>query len=353
MKLVFVIHGLRSGGAERVLTMIANYLVNNGYVVSILFFSNEKPFYELDRKIRIIKKVHKVKSKSLLHKFTFLFSRINLIKNVIKSENPDLVISFVTLTNIFSIIAAKISYKKIIVSEHTNYRRNKNDFLGFFRRIIYPYSDEVILLTNKDYEEYKFVKNKKVIRNPLILSNHHSLKREKIILGVGTLYDVKGFDLLIDAFYKSNLEDWKLIIVGEGRDREKLEDKIKQYNFQNKVELVGLKKDVEYFYKISSIFVLSSRTEGFPGVLCEAMGYGCSCIAFDCITGPAEIIDNNIDGILVEAENVEKLSEEIVSLSNDEEKREFLSRNAMKISKKLDINTICGHWIEVINKYKK
>lgn len=354
MKILFVIHGLRSGGAERVLIMLANYLVTVGYQVSILLFTKEEPFYNIHSSVKLIQIEHIADNKGLPKKLKFIFTRVNLLRMTFKNENPDLVISFMTMMNIYSIVAAKLARKKIIVSEHTNYTVYAKSLSGFIRKLVYPFADFVVVLTNYDKEQYTFVKNVHVINNPLVLSNNHTnCVREKIVLGVGTLMPLKGFDMLIKAFSKLEENEWKLIILGEGPQREELQNLIDELNLGDKVSLPGITKDVERYYKKASIFVLSSRTEGFPGVLCEAIGYGCASIAFDCLTGPSDIIEHNVNGILVDPENVNKLSQEIQKLIDDPKYRSSLSANSQELTSLLDIKTISNEWIKLFDSIKE
>lgn len=357
MKIVFVTHALGPGGAERVLSQIANYFSEINYEVSIVIFNEfkkEKSFYPLKSAIKIIKIDNQRGNIIFYSKIKSLINIVFSLKKVFQKEDPDIIISFITLTNIFSTVAAKMARKKIILSEHTNYKRNAKEILGFFRYIIYPFADAVVVLTNQDREQYSFVKNVYTIHNPLLLENKYvNIKQEKIILGVGRLIYLKGFDILIKAFSKLKTKDWKLIIVGEGSERNNLEFLINKLGLEERVSLPGLTKDVEKYYKKASIFVLSSRTEGFPGALCEAMGYGCASIAFNCHTGPSDIISDKINGILVEPENEKQLSYEIKNLINDQEYRKLLSSNSKKILNELDITKIAKKWFTIIEDVKK
>jgi GalNAc-alpha-(1->4)-GalNAc-alpha-(1->3)-diNAcBac-PP-undecaprenol alpha-1,4-N-acetyl-D-galactosaminyltransferase len=349
MKLLFVIHGLRSGGAEKVLTLLANQLLNLGFEIHILIFNNEKPFYKLEPDIKLKIIHHKKNGNTLFHKIKFFFERILKLRNAFKEINPDIIISFITIMNIYSIIAAKLSRNKIIVSEHTNYKRNEKDWLGFFRKKIYPFANQVVVLTNYDKKKYStFLNNVQKIQNPLVLTQiHKNVKREQLILGMGSLVKLKGFDNLINAFSKIDKKDWKLIIVGEGPERNNLEILINKLHLENNVFLPGVTKDVEIYYKKASIFVLSSKIEGFPGVLCEAIGYGCAVLSFNCISGPDEIIDNNKNGLLVKAEDMEELSFFLEKLVINEKLRLDLSSHSQEIIKKLDIRTISNLWIDL------
>ena len=118
-------------------------------------------------------------------------------------------------------------------------------------------------MTKEDAPKYAYAKDVKVIPNPLKLQNKHpSAEREKIILGVGRLHEVKGFDMLIRAFAKLNAPEWKLVIAGEGVQRKSLETLAKELGMSDRVEMPGLIHDIEWYYKRASIYVLSSRSEG-------------------------------------------------------------------------------------------
>jgi len=344
MKILFIINHLKTGGAEKVLTLLTNSLSEHEHKITIAKFNKEEPFFELNNSVEVLN-IKQTNSK------INILAKIGGIKEIIKTTNPDVVISFTTTMNVYSIIAAKLLKKPIIVSEHTNYNRAKNNLWRYIRRVFYPFANRVVLLTHYDEKKYTFLKNKVVIRNPLILKNQHqNLKREKKILAVGRLHPVKGFDILIKSFANLKNKDWKLEILGEGPHREELQALISSYYLDERVKLCGNVKDVELYYKQASVYVLSSRAEGFPGTLCEAMGYGCPSIAFDCISGPNEIITDRVDGILVEKENSAKLTDAIDELIDNQILRENFEKQSKQIQNKLNIDKITKDWEREIEK---
>ena len=351
MKIMFIIHSLNYlAGAETILSRFANFFSQKGHEVSICLLSNEKILFNLNKQINLYPYHGKKINHLFPKKIDLLYQQVNHITASIEEENPDILISYISATNILSTIAAKITKKPIILAERSSYHLSlKNRYWKFLRRIVYPFATKAIILTHEDQPKYHYVKEVIVIPNPLILENkHHSIKRKKIVLAVGRLAPVKGFDMLIKAFSKLDTKGWKLVIAGEGRSREELQNLIDTLKITDKVSLIGVVKDVEYYYKKASIFVLSSRSEGFPGALCEAMGYGCPPIAFNCPTGPKEIITHNKDGILIKPNNIKELEKEIHKLINDQERREQLGQEAQKISKKLDIQNIAQQWEEIL-----
>ena len=112
----------------------------------------------------------------------------------------------------------------------------------------------------------------------------------------------------------------------------------------------GRTKAIEKWYKKSSIFVLSSRIEGFPNVLCEAMAYGCACVSFDCSAGPNEIITDKVDGYLVKNGDINALTKKMDFLINNPEERRRIGKEAMKISERLNIDSIMSKWDKIIEK---
>jgi len=343
-KIGFVIYSLGSGGAERVLVNLANYL-SNDYEITIYTFSNKESFYELNKKIKYKKLNLAKKSKNKMESIFYAFKRIKVLKEAVKNE--DLVISFMTHTNILAIIASKLGNKKIVISERIEYNFYGNK-INFLKRIFYPFANYLVLLTNPDTKNYKYLKNVEIISNPIKMSECNE-KKENIILAVGRLDKQKGFDTLVEVYSKIDT-NYPLYIVGEGKEKKNLEDLVKKLNLEEKVFLVGKSKEIHKWYEKASIFVLSSRKEGFPNVLIEAMSCGCGCIAFDCPYGPGEIIENNKNGILVENQNKEELKKAIELLINDKSLREKLSKEAIKIREKYSIEKIGEKWKSIVQK---
>ena len=149
---------------------------------------------------------------------------------------------------------------------------------------------------------------------------------------------------------KLKKDDWELLIAGEGSEKKNLKNLIKNLNSQKNIKLIGKRKDIFNFYSKASIFVLSSKKEGFPNVLIEAMSMGCAVVSFDCPYGPSEIIEDGVNGILVENQNIEKLKETIENLINNKSLRDKLSKEAIKVREKYSIDKISKEWEDVINK---
>ena len=350
MKIAFIISSLGSGGAERVLSLMANYWAQKNYSIIVMTLDNSTPFYLLEDRI-------KLEPLSLLKNSVSVFSgianniaRIKIIRKKLIEIDPDIVISFMTETNIISTIGCRIINKPIIIAERTNYNLLESRVWVCLRILVYRFANALIVQTRYDKKKYKRLSNTFIINNPLnfketILNNS---REEKNILAVGRLNKQKGFDRLIKAFSNLDHKGWKLAIIGEGRERRNLEKLIYDLNLEDYVSMPGRTKAIEKWYQKSSIFVLSSRIEGFPNVLCEAMAYGCACVSFDCAAGPNEIISDKINGYLVKNGDINALSERMDFLINHPEERCRIGKEAMKISDRLNIDSIMSKWDKII-----
>ena len=172
----------------------------------------------------------------------------------------------------------------------------------------------------------------------------------KQIVSVGRLTYQKGFDMLIDVA-KDVLEknkEYKWLILGDGEDKNRLQEKINKYNLQDRLILKGKVSNVEDYYKNSSLYVMTSRFEGLPMTLLEAKSYKMPIVSFDCPTGPSEIIRNNINGYLVKANDIKEMSNKVNSVLLDDKKLKKFSDKAELDIDKFNINSIINKWINIL-----
>jgi GalNAc-alpha-(1->4)-GalNAc-alpha-(1->3)-diNAcBac-PP-undecaprenol alpha-1,4-N-acetyl-D-galactosaminyltransferase len=352
LKIAFIISSLDSGGAERVLCLIANYWAKKKYRIVIITLGNSTPFYLLEDNIQLEPLSLLKNSESVLSAIANNIGRIKAIRKRLLEIDPDIVISFMTETNIISTIGCKMINKPIIISERTCY-----DFLNsrawiILRKLVYKFSNALIVQTKYDKEKYSQLSNKFVIENPLNFKGviFKKSRREKNILAVGRLTREKGFDRLIRAFARLENKTWKMTIIGEGSERKFLEQLINDLKLNTYISMPGRTKAIEKWYEKSSIFVLSSRIEGFPNVLCEAMAFGCACVSFDCTAGPSEIISDKVNGYLVKNGDIDALAAKLRFLINHPAERYRIGNEAIKIRERLDIDSIMSEWDQVIKR---
>ncbi len=366
MKIALVIGSVdKIGGAERVLISMANYWVKKNKSVTIYTLSNAEyndkqeakkiSKFAVDRDV-VISNCFETKN-IFLGKFSPFY---NLYKSI-KSDKPNIIISFIKYPNIFSSLIGKALNIPVIISERTDPVFDTFGKELFLKRLTYKMADAIVLQTNSVKQSFKKLKItfpaiQEVINNPLssdflIEEDLFSKSREKIIIAVGRLCKEKGYDNLIKAFSLVDAKDWQLQIIGRNEgEKTKLETIIKDLNLSERVKLLGEKSDVKEYYRRASIFSLSSLCEGFPNVLCEAMAMGCACVSVDCTYGPSEIISNNKNGLLVPSDSLEALAEGMQCLINDQELRMNIGNEALTIRKELNITTIIQKWDDLINR---
>lgn len=334
MKILFFITSMGGGGAQRVLCSLANYLCAKlGFEVYVATnLSSTLIAYSFDENIKLLDLEKGINNKSgFVHYICILFS----IRRIYKEISPDIVISFQRGMNGMILLALFFAKTKIICSEHNHFLRKYGVVEDSLMKLLYWRANAITVLTRHDLKICKDRKKSNVVYmpNPLQNLNTYNTERNKQVLAVGVIdrWKIKGFDLLIKAWgmISCRYPDWKLLIAGKGSEKSKkiLSDLAHSNNCIN-VEFLGFRKDIATIMQESAIFALSSRFEGLPMALLEAMQAGCSCVSFDCETGPNEIIRNNEDGLLIPAQDVEKFSNALAQLIRDEKLRESFSFKA-------------------------
>ena len=351
MKIDFIISSLVGGGAERVLVLLANKFVTEGHDVSIITFSNVEE-YEYDSRIkRILLLERKIKN----HTLNDLYNLIKYYKKQKRSKS--VIISFITLTNFLALIVAKLFRIPIICSEHTNHQSKAQKINRFTRNYLYKFADHLTVLTDFDYQFYS-KKNIKcsVMQNPCSFEvvPFPNLNPEKVILAVGNLnrYKGKGFDSLLEIAAPVLLKNktWKIQFVGAGTNGiNKLKEISNKLQISDQIEFLGFVSNVSSIMYNSEIFILTSLFEGLPMGLIEASSQGMACISYDCISGPSDIITNNINGILVEDQNRLQMREKLSELISNNELRNTIKKNALKSLKDFDIEIIYKKYMKIFS----
>lgn len=346
----------RTGGTERVLSIIANELSKqkNKFNIHILSITNENntSYFNLENEI---KNDRILKSKDVNFKKQY-FQVVKGIRHYIKENNIDILIDVEVIASLFSIPATRFTKTKLISWEHFNFYEDNGSHLRIYaRKLAARFSNCIITLTEHDKQNYLNnldIKGKvEYIYNPIEeVDDMECNIKSKQIISVGRLTYQKGFDMLCDVA-KVVLKDnkgWKWLILGDGEDKDKLRSKIKEYGLENKLILKGNVSNVEEYYKNSSLYVMTSRFEGLPMTLLEAKTYKLPIVSFNCLTGPSEIVKNNINGYLINPENVEAMSNKLNILMNDENKLKEFSNNAQIDIEKFKLKPIIERWEKVL-----
>tara|TARA_R110002049_G_scaffold197763_1_gene367828 strand:- start:3846 stop:4925 length:1080 start_codon:yes stop_codon:yes gene_type:complete len=357
MKIDLVVSSLTGGGAERVVSVLANEFADRGHEVGLFTFSPVKDAYQLDSRIKRIK----YNKRFLIFNFTSVKCFFFLLWHYRKKNNrPDIISSHMTLIGYATIPIAKLYNIKVVTTEHINHLNGK-EFLGnrILWKLFYPFANAVTILTKYDLNFFKKInKNTYVIHNPSSYKTKaitENTQRDKVILVVGHLDRIhqKGFDNLLDIAKEilPKNPEWKLKIVGEGDiGLEMIKSKINEYRISEQVILTGFRTDVDKIMQHSEIYLLPSRFEGLPMVLIEAMSQNMACVSYDCISGPSEIITHNKNGILVKDQDKKAMAEELTRIMKDEDLRMQLRGNINGSLNKFSINEVANKWEELFNK---
>ena len=376
MKILYYLPSLyTSGGLERIIVFKANYFANHLPDVQVILVTSEqlnKPsFFPLSENVKhidlnvCIDYPFDQSSLLKLFRFPFLYRKFkNRFLKVLEREMPDIVIStirreinFLPLLKDGSIKVAELHVTKDFY--HPNFPKGMNRLLRERKDRVrlkkLKLMDAVVFLTAQEKSFWPELSNVHVIPNPLVLKPKDvSTCQAKQVIAVGRYVPQKGFDLLIEAWSIVNAcyPDWVLKIYGDGNPVE-LQDQIDRLNLTESCKLKPSTTVIEEKYCDSSIFVLSSRYEGFGMVLVEAMACGLPSIAFDCPSGPSEIIRDGIDGFLVENGNVKEMAKRICNLIKDDLLRKEMGERAQLNSARFHMENIAAQWKDLFESFGK
>ena len=358
MKIFIVCSRLGYGGAEHVAMMWANGFAENGHSVKLISNLHDEITFPINSKVEICNFVSTVSSKSKKW-----IGAVKNLRKLAKEEKPDVIITVMRLCSMVAKIATLGMGIPIVATEHNAYEWPASNPMPLqarlFKFYVSRYFEKVTVLTESDKALIgERLRNVVVMPNPLSLEPIEMVlsNRGKKILAVGRLdaWKVKGFDVLIRAWarvvssleFQVSTEGWKLQIAGTGSEESLnyLKQLCKENGVQDSVEFLGFRKDVEKLYQEASIFVLSSRYEGFGLVLIEAMSQGCACIACDYKGRQREIIQNDSQGLCCEPDNVESLASGIQKMIEDNGYREGIRSNAIERSKHYTTEKIMARW---------
>lgn len=350
MKIVFFIGSMGRGGAERVISILANHYAQKNWQVEIVLLLVNKVSYDLDKRIKIVDLSKKGSY------FKNLFYWIFNIRKYINKEKPDRIVSFIGRINYLVLTATIGTNVPIVVSERNDPKHDgRGRFLQSYGNLCYKLANAIIFQTN--YEKLCFNKSlygkSFIIANPVEIScsprNTFSKKLE--LVTAGRLEKQKNQKLLIKAFdiVSKKFPSLELKIYGEGSLKNDLQSLIESYNLSDKVKLCGNVSDLHKRISESTVFILTSEYEGLSNALIEAMMLGLPCITTD-YSGADEIIINGQSGLIVPRNNIETLCQIIERVLLDRELRTKLSKNALKESQIYKKEIIIKKWEKVIER---
>jgi glycosyltransferase involved in cell wall biosynthesis len=344
-----------SGGLQHVFSIKTNYLQKHyGYDVTIVTTNakSAQNFFDFSKIKQINKKLGGWGP-------FYLTNYVRLVKSEIKIKKPDvLIIVDNGLKGLLLPYFLRKCKVKMVFEQHGFrfyedveqklhlFQRLKNAVLNRIINYSISFVDEMVVLTQASTNEWK-VKNIQIIPNPLWIENPKSNTLEaKVAITVGRQEFVKGYDLLLPIWKRviQKYPDWKLHIYSDYNPALKLNELAQELNLQNNVVFHEPTLEIEKVYATASIYLMTSRHEGFGMVLLEAMACELPCVAFDCPTGPAELIQNNFNGYLIQPFDLNTYAEKVIHLIADSELRRKLGENGQHSSQKYQLSAVMEKW---------
>ena len=339
------------GGIERVMSLLVSAQVPDkklDITVVSQYKTFEIPHYPFPEGVRYVylNNFPYDGSPKSFHRLRLLFRNLGRVKQFFRKNDFDL-ISSQAFPNAFILFLAGVRMQKVISVEHVYYGYY-GKWMRKLRNWIYKKCAAVVVLTQNDKKSFeKDLSNVWVIPNPVLLSaRKYSPLENGRVISVGRLEYQKGFDVLIRVFARihEHFPDWILDIYGEGTLKEELQHQIDDLSLLGIVNLRGTTDRILSEMNKSSFFVMSSRFEGFGMVLVEAMSQGLPCVSFDCPNGPADIIENEQNGLLVPNQDEERLYDAMRLMMENRELRIRLGQEAYKNIEKFDIKKVVVGW---------
>jgi N-acetylgalactosamine-N,N'-diacetylbacillosaminyl-diphospho-undecaprenol 4-alpha-N-acetylgalactosaminyltransferase len=355
-KIGLISEQLASGGAERCAALLSEFFESKNISVHHIVVL-DKIEYEFSGELLNLG-VHKNEANGIVNKL----KRFWILRKYLKKHSFDFIIDFRIKNHQFQeFITTKLLYNSpYIMTIHSYMTELYFPKWQFLAKKIYSNAYGIVTVSEKIKEKISCeleYENLNVIYNPISIEE---IQKKSIddtnldfdyVLGVGRMDDtIKQFDKLIIAYSKSVLpsQKIKLVLLGDGLFRKNLEEQVKMLALEENVQFIGWQKNPFSYMKKAKFTILSSKNEGFGNVLIESLACQTPVVSFDCLSGPSEIITNKYNGLLVENQNLEKLTQAINLMFEDEELYHFCKQNALESVRKFSLENIGNQWLEYL-----
>ncbi len=334
--------------------MLANHFAS-GHEVDVILLSPRPPFYELNPRIGL----WQFSGKQPRWRQALYYPRAaRFIRRIVKERRPDVLLSFGEFISSFIRGVTAGLGARVLIFNRGSPSRSLQGISGWLNPLVYPFAESVVVQTDQAVRiletRYRFSRFE-VIANPVAIPKQVPplTERRRVVVNVGMIGRLKNQDFLIKAFAEVRAaHDWELHFVGDGPDRPRLEALVEQMGLSNRVRFLGERKDVDEILANAQVFAFTSLSEGFPNALAEALAHGCGCISFDCPTGPAELIDNGVNGFLVPIDDDALYKKQLDRLLADPEVRCRFSEQARESIRKFSQETVLGKFEELVSRAK-
>lgn len=349
MKKIFVVSSsLQLGGIEKASSTLANAFFEKGFETAFFCIFNHKSYFKLNEGVIFLQPKNNKNRINLL-------TAVSRIRKEVKAFQPDIVIAYNKFYGAFSVLALVGCKIPVFVSERASPDYKFPKLVELFIDSVYFFLKPAGVIAQTQYAKekqqlyYGSKVNIQVIPNMVDTKPLPNVTKEKWVLAVGRFGDkLKGFDRLVEAWAKVPHQDWTLVFAGGNANDPEISSLVFKYKITN-VLFLGKVTNMEEIYAKSSIFVIPSRSEGFPNALAEAMCYGLPVISFDFNAGPQDLIEHNANGLIVPDGDIDLLAFNISTLIIDKKKSYILGENASKTWFLLSMDSIFDKWIGFLN----
>jgi glycosyltransferase involved in cell wall biosynthesis len=368
MKLLIFLHSMTLGGAERVTASLANYWTARGWNVTIATVdAASSDFYALDPQIGRVALGLAGDSTNLVHAISANFERIRALRALVYELQPQVALAMMTNANIALALACRGIPGVHVIGSERNFpgRAHVHPAWNVLRRMQYGALQAVVAQTSECADWIRrhtsardvpvipnFVSWPLPVQAPEVQPEAACRTGRRILLAAGRLVGQKNFAVLIKAFMHlaHRHPDWDLVILGEGPLEHALRDQAATSGLADRVFLPGLIGNPGAWYERADLYVMTSEFEGFPNTLVEALAYGVPAVSFDCDTGPRDIIRQNVDGLLIPANDAQALQEALDRLMTDAKLRGRMAERAVEARQRFSIERIAGLWEDLFRK---
>jgi len=340
------------GGIQRAAAVLTGGMVQRGHEVHLASLDPENApvAFPLDPGVRMLRLDMSHPAANKVGAIIRISRTVLAIRKTVRRLQPDVVISFQGQLSVLAAIACK-GVAPVIGAERVHpaaYEIGRG--WRQLRKVVYPWLSSLVLQTRAGmlWCAREFAVESVTIPNP-VLPGATKVREgggRKTVVGAGHLVARKGFEYLLEAFaaVAGRFPDWDLVIYGEGELRQQLEAMVSERGLKGRVRLPGSVPELQPLLVEGDIFVLSSLAEGFPNVLGEAMACGLPAVAFDCLSGPADIVRPGEDGFLVPLGDVDKLADCLAVLMGDNELRGRFAVRAMEVVERFSLDKVLDQW---------
>jgi len=356
-ELAFVISDLGSGGAQRVLVTMANAWAQSGRGIAVVTFSaQDEDFFILDERVKRVCLNKVGVSSGVFGGLSSNIGRVTALRRTLKNMAPQNVMGFIGTTNVLVVIASLGLGMRTLISERNDpTRQSFGRMWDTLRRWVYRYADVVTANSDAALEMLSaYVPKRKLalLPNPLREPDTNSVRTRtgQTILAVGRLYPQKGYDILLEAFAQFQVRhpDWRLLVLGDGPLRIELHQQANRLGLGDHVIWKGVVDDPFPFYQSADIFVMSSRHEGTPNALLEAMSAATPAIVTDAIVGALKYVENDVSGQVVPVNDPDALAQAFARLAGDEAFRKRLGENGKNRVSNNTLDNVLNVWEQVL-----